>query len=369
MKILKSCGSPSWGGIEIYILRTIEKLTELGNEVSLLCPPHSNIEKNAREKGIKAYPILKRGAGRFDSIVNLRKLLKENKFEVIHTHLSNDLWVIVPALRNSRHKTKLILSKCMASGVKKKDILHKQLYNRTDTIIAVSNFIKQNVLDTCPVNESKVDVVPDAIDLTRFNPALYDGKKIRNELGINESTIVVGMVGRMSPGKGHETLFATARMLMGTDYETKIRFLVIGGASFGEDKYEMNLMETVKKDHSEKMIIFKGFQNDVAHFLSAMDIFAFPSNEESFGGAALEAMAMNLPVVASDAGGVPDIVINNETGILIPRNDPKALSDALIKLVENTELRTKFGLNGRKRVEQHFEMTSNMKKFEKIYAY
>jgi glycosyltransferase involved in cell wall biosynthesis len=368
MKILKSCGSPSWGGLEIYIIRTVEKLMELGHDVSIACLPNSNIENQAREKGIKVLPVIHKGFRRLKSIFKLKKFLSQNNIDVIHTHLSNDLWVLVPALKLSGSKAKLTLSKGLESGVSKKDLFHRFLYNRVDKIIAVSNFIKSNVLKTCPVDESRVMVIPDAIQLEKYNPDLFDKKNVKKELGFDESQIIIGMVGRMSPGKGHEILFESARRLMNSDWKNKIKFLVVGGASFGEEDYEKKLLADAEKYGLKEIMEFTGFQSNTPYYLSAMDILAFPSNEESFGGTLLEAMAMKLPVAASDSGGVPDIVINGVTGLLIPRNNPDALTKALIQLIENKELRDTMGNNGRKRVEQHFEMTENIKLFEKIYG-
>lgn len=368
MKILKSCGSASWGGLEIYILRTVEKLAELGNDVSIACLPGSNIESYARDNGIKTLPVIHKGAGRLKSIFKLKKFIKQNNIDVIHTHLSNDLWVLVPALKLAGNKAKLILSKGMESGVYKKDIFHRYLYNRVDKIIAVSNFIKENVLKTCPVDQSRVTVIPDGIQLDKYNPELFDKKSVKKELGFNDFEIIIGMVGRMSPGKGHEILFESARMLMKNEWKNKIKFLVVGGASFGEDDYEKKLLSEAEKLGLKEIMKFTGFQSNTPYYLSAMDILAFPSNEESFGGTLLEAMAMKLPVVASDSGGVPDIVVNGETGILISRNNPDALTKALVQLIENKELRETMGNNGRKRAEQHFEMTENIKRIEKIYG-
>jgi glycosyltransferase involved in cell wall biosynthesis len=366
--ILKSCGTRSWGGLEIYMLRTIDELNKIGQKASLLCMPNSALQKNANIRKITTFPILNKGIGRISSILKLKNIIKTQQVDVIHTHLSNDLWILVPAIKLSGRKTKLILTKGMASGVNKKDIFHRYLYKKVDRIIAVSNFLKKNVLETCPVNESKVEVINDAVSLEKFNPELYDKDKVRGELGLDTSSVVIGMVGRMSPGKGYETLFESAKMIMGNYPDKNIKFLVVGAASFGEDKYEKELMNIVKENKLEQIIKFAGFQDDIAYFYSAMDILAFPSNEESFGGTLLEAMAMKLPVAASDSGGVPDIVINNETGFLVPRNNPTALTGGLMKLVNDEKLRITLGSNCRKRVEEHFEMTKNMKIFEKIYG-
>jgi L-malate glycosyltransferase len=113
---------------------------------------------------------------------------------------------------------------------------------------------------------------------------------------------------------------------------------------------------------------FAGHQSNIPKYLAAMDILAFPSNDESFGGTLLEAMAMKLPVAASDSGAVPEIVVDGETGLLAPRNDAAALTEALIKLIKDEKLRITLGSNGRKRAEQHFDMKEYVRKFEELYG-
>ncbi len=368
MKVLKSCGSPSWGGIEIYVLRTIETMNKAGNNVPILCMPDTNIYRSARENGITALPILRKGPGRLSSILKLRKYLTENNPDIIHTHISNDLWILVPAMKLAGSNAKLILSKGMESGVSKKDIFHRWLYKRVNMIVPVSEFIKKNVLKTCPVNEEKVKVIHDGIQLEKFNPDLFNKNEVRKQLGFNESTIIIGMVGRMSPGKGHEIFFRSAQMMMKGDLKDRVKFLVVGGASFGEKVYEKKLLAEAESFGLKEVITFTGQQSNIPYYLAAMDILAFPSNEESFGGTVVEAMAMKLPVVASNSGAVPEIVIDGETGILVPRNDAAALTEALIKLINDEKLRAAIGANGRKRAEQHFDMKEYIRQFEELYG-
>jgi glycosyltransferase involved in cell wall biosynthesis len=368
MKVLKSCGSPSWGGIEIYILRTIEALNQHSDDVPILCLPDSNIQKNARENGITILPILSKGAGRLGSILKLKKYLKENNTDVIHTHLSNDLWILVPALKLAGSKAKLILSKGMESGVNKKDIFHRLLYDRVDCVVPVSDFIKKNVIATCPVGEDKMKVIHDGIQLEKFNPDLFNKNEIRKQLGFNESTIIIGMVGRMSPGKGHEIFFRSAKMIIDSGLKDRVNFLVVGSASFGEVEYEKKLHTEAESLGLKEVITFAGHQSNIPYYLSAIDILAFPSNDESFGGTLLEAMAMKLPVAASNSGAVPEIVIDGETGLLVPRNDAAALTEAFIKLIKDEKLRSTLGANGRKRAEQHFDMKEYIRKFEELYG-
>src|SRR6266536_2565607 len=119
MIILKSCGSAAWGGLEIYCFLSGKVQMELGHDVPLICLPGSPIFENAHKNGLKTLPIVRKGLYRIRTIFMLSAYLKKIKPGIIHTHLSNDLWFIVPALRLSRSRAKLFLTKCMESGVSK----------------------------------------------------------------------------------------------------------------------------------------------------------------------------------------------------------------------------------------------------------
>jgi glycosyltransferase involved in cell wall biosynthesis len=320
------------------------------------------------KRGSQVSSIIEKGIWQNHLNSKLSRWLRKNPVDVIHTHLSNDLWVLVPALRLSGSEARLILSKCMESGVSKKDLFHRFLYNRVDETVAVSNFIKSNVLKTCPVTDEQITVVPDAIQLEKFSPDKYDSSAIKTTLGINPGTFVIGMIGRMTPGKGYEILFDAAAKISNSPLKDKIKFLVVGAASHGEEEYEKKLMNLVQEKNIGAIMQFCGFQSDIPKYLAAMDLLVFPSNEESFGGTVLEAMAMRVPVIASNSGGVPDIIINNETGLLVERNSLAALVDAINRLYNDKDLRETFANAGRKRVEEHFEMNKNMKLFERLYA-
>jgi glycosyltransferase involved in cell wall biosynthesis len=108
-------------------------------------------------------------------------------------------------------------------------------------------------------------------------------------------------------------------------------------------------------------VVFTGFMQDVREMMSTCDIVLVPSSREGFGLAAVEAMALARPVIASAQGGLPEIVVPGETGLLVPPNDPQALADAVSELLAEPDLARQMGANGRARVEQHFALGEQMR--------
>lgn len=342
------------------------ELLRRGHDVSLLCVPRTTLLKEAYAAGVPSIGLLGKDKQAITTIKDLSKLLKGYSYDVVHTHLSHDLWWLVPAMRLSSSHAKLFLTKHVASGVKKTDPLHRFLYGRLQGIFAISDYIRESVINTCPVHKEEVHIVPPGISLDEFNPDLYDKNVVRKELGIPEDTILVGMVGRMSPGKGQEEFLRAAQEIM-TKSDLNIRFLIVGGASYGESEYELHIRNLVSELGLGSSVRLTGFRRDIARMMSALDILAFPSHEESFGITLTEAMAMKLPVVASGNAGVLDIVVDNETGVLVPPKNYKALADGIMKLAHNPVLRTNFGVAGKKRIEGMFSIQAVVEKLEGFY--
>ncbi|MBN2012770.1 glycosyltransferase family 4 protein [candidate division KSB1 bacterium] len=365
MVIYQSCGSLSWGGLEMQTLKIARALDARGHDVTLLCAPDSQLEKQAKEGLLRTEPILHKYIPH--AISEIEYLLMQRPPHIIHTHLSHDLWRLVPALNWVSTSTALILSKRMASGVSKKDFLHKYCYKRLDRVYAISSYIRRNILETCPIPEEKVELMSNGIMLEMYNPASYNRTVVRREIGIDSGAYIVGMVGRITPKKGHREFIMAADMVR-KQLEKPVQFLIVGGASFGEEAYEDEVKTLAAHYFSNGDIRFVGHSNNIPKMMSAMDVLAVPSYEESFGNILLEANAMKLPVVASDSGGVPDIIINRETGLLVPPQNVDALASAMTSLLEQPQLRTKLSDAGRKRIEAKFDFNKYIDRLENNYS-
>lgn len=364
LKILKICGSRSWGGLEKFFIDTSEKLHNKGHYVKIACPSDSKIQINANQKKIDAAAFSFNN--KISAIFSLNSILKSGNFDIIHSHLSSDLWSVVPAMKLSGSKAKLVLTKAMESGVSKKDFFHRQLYKHVDAVIAISKYIETNIKSTLPVPDSKITVINDAVNTNIFNPILFDCKKTKAQFGI-EDEIVISLIGRITWGKGHEDLINAVEIIKAQIPKQKLKVLIAGSAEADEAKYKNKIKNLVKQKNLTDVITFLGYCTNVAEILSATDILVFPSHTESFGIAVLEAMAMGIPVIASNYGGVLDSVEHEKTGVLFERKNPAALAEAMMRLAKDSDLRKKLGQEGQLRVEQNFNLDLHIKKTEMLY--
>jgi len=353
LAVLHVCTSRSWGGMEMQALQTALCLKSRGLEITMLCHPDGALHREARAAGLAVLPMPFGNGVHPLLILRLRKHLRGNRVDLLHLHFSRDLRFIVPACEGFAPRLPIVLTKHVGSYITKKDALHRYLYSRVDLVTAISEVIRKNVIDTCPIDPARVEIIYNGVNLKRFVPSEENRRKMRAEFSLKEHDVVIGMVGRMSSGKGHEEFLRAATEVLRTT--SSVKFLIVGGASFGEENYAAMIQELWRNLGLQENVIFIGFRRDVPELMSAMDILAFPSYAEAFGNVAIEAMSMALPVVSTNCDGIVDVVVDGVTGIHVPPKNSWVLAEGLLQLIRDPERRQKFGEAGRQRVEEMFD--------------
>jgi glycosyltransferase involved in cell wall biosynthesis len=206
----------------------------------------------------------------------------------------------------------------------------------------------------------KIHCIHNGVDLRQFSPR-PPSASLRTSLGIPEQAPVVGSVGRFVPFKGYRVLLEAARVVAGT--LPGVHWLLVGD---GEQRGELEAYCNVLGLGSQ--VRFVGWREDVPEILALCDVFALPSLGEHFGRVLIEAMAMAKAVVATDAGGVPEIVVHDECGLLVPPGEPQAMAEALLALLCNPARSARLGQAGRRRAEARFSIARHVEAVETVYA-
>ncbi len=224
--------------------------------------------------------------------------------------------------------------------------LRRRALRRADRLVAVAvaqaEWLREYIHPSPPIA-----VIPNAIDVERF-AAPVDGLPARRSLGIPDEAPVIVSVGRLVSVKGYDVLI-DALALCAAERKVPVVHLILVGtgpeqAALGKRAAAARLGERVH---------FVGLQPDPRPFLAAADLFCLASRSESMGIAGVEAMAAGLPVVATRTGGLPEVVVEGETGRLVPPEDPEALARALADLLAQPDLRRRYGEAGRRRARAH----------------
>ncbi|MDP3829873.1 MAG: glycosyltransferase family 4 protein [Ignavibacteriaceae bacterium] len=351
MKLLYSCLSRSWGGMEMYTLTSLLALKNNEIEVDLLCYPDSKLHLEAIKYSVNVVTIKAKSYFHPLQINKVKNTIHKNHYDIVHTHASKDLWILVPALSYIKKRIPLVLTKHVGSFIVKKDFLHRWVYSRVDLIFAISGIIKKNLFDTCPVKEKTISILYDGIDTERFKRRDSTSSSVRKEFNISENEIVIGMTGRFSPGKGQLDFLSCAEVL--NKKFNNLKFLIVGEASFSEDDYASEVLLKGKFIHN---VIFTGFRSDIPDVLAVMDIFVFPSHAEAFGMALVEAMSMELPSVATRSDGVLDIIDDQHDGLFFENKNNIDLADKISLLITDQGLRLRLGKAARGKVLSKFEL-------------
>jgi glycosyltransferase involved in cell wall biosynthesis len=227
-------------------------------------------------------------------------------------------------------------------------------------VVVNSRAVGQDMAGVESGGRSKIDILPNCIDLDKFehNSSIQE---IRRELGLSPTSILIGALGNLRPEKNLETFLMAARSI--ADAIPSAEFLVIG------DGPEGNELKSLANDlHLSESVHFLGERPDVPDLLAALDILVMSSYSESFPNAILEAMAAGKPVVATNVGGIPEVVEEGQTGFLVPARDPEAMSDRILLLCRDSVLRLQMGRVARARVESNFTVQAVTAKLEGIYV-
>ena len=241
----------------------------------------------------------------------------------------------------------------------KRRLICRVLARFTDLSLAVSQGVKDYLLQEIGLAPAKIRVVPNGVDVAAIDAA-RPGPEVRRELGLPEQVPVIGLVGRLDHwGKGHKELFTAMAQIRARH---PVHALIVGG---GRRIDEVKALAASLGLGVE--VHFLGSRQDVPDLLNAMDIFVLPSYSEGVSLALLEAMAAGLPVIATAVGGLPEVVADGQTGILIPPRDAAALAGALARLLADPAGAKNLGDRARQHVRAHFSLDRLGREINEIY--
>jgi len=237
-----------------------------------------------------------------------------------------------------------------------------------DRIVAISGPVADHLLGPGAIRgaRDKVMVIPDAVDTERFNPT-NDGAAAREAWGIGPNDVLIGMAGRIHTWKGQGVLVEAARLLR--DRCPQARFVIAGDIVPGQPEPKEALEAAIAASGLADRAQLVGFWPDARQVMASLDVLILPSTApEPFGLVVLEAMASGKSVIATAHGGPLEIVVDGETGLLVPPRDPTALADAIEQLVRDPALRARLAAAGRRRAVEVFGFGPHVAEFEKVYG-
>lgn len=336
------------------------KIRETGHENIIIPPPKrltkfggSLLYNNLVDKLLTGIALVRYN-------LKLAKLLKNRNIDLIYCNNLRSLLCIGLA-------AKLCRIPCIwyIKGESDSRILDRLGFIIADKILFIAESLKQVEYPVLMGKYThKIDVLKIGVDLENINSSMKrNSGVIKQELKIRDENINIVTVGQLSPQKGIDYLLEAFRNTK--EVFPNIMLLVVG--HFVSHEYKNKLFNLVKKYKLDDNVIFTGWRDDSINIVSYMHIFVSASLSEGVPRSIIEAMALGKPVVATDVGGVSETVIVGETGFVVKPAEPKALSDAIIKLIKDENLRKKFGEKAKEIAFKEYSIRTHMANLEKIY--
>jgi len=351
IRVLMVDSEVTWRGGEAQVALLMRGLVEEGVRVVLAAPPGSSIEGKAEELGIEVLALQIAGGMDARAAWMLGRYLREGRFDIVHCHSSHAHGIAWLALTLGGHggktqlsKPKLVVSRRVDFPVGK-NVLSALKYRRgVDMYLAISTGVRR-VLVECGVREERITLVQSGIDLRKFD-GIGDTAYLEKEFGLGGGTKVIGNVAALAPHKSQADFIRAARII--SEEIAGARFFIVG-----EGVLRTALESLAKQLGLEGYITFTGFRRDVLGLLSLFDCFVLSSYLEGLCTSVMDAQALGIPVVATRTGGVPDLVEDGQTGLLVAPRDPERLAAAVVRMLRDGDLRSECVLRAKQKAETY----------------
>ncbi|MHC4570459.1 MAG: glycosyltransferase family 4 protein [Planctomycetota bacterium] len=356
-------------GFEGLILRLAEKIDKSRFNMSIVSlttptPIAFSFLKMAEQVCPQTdYIPWKRTKPFFSSIYKLCRLIKKHNVHILHTHEPRTNFVGLIAARLTGIKVIASAHGWIFFGVpfwlKFYQQIDRQVVRFHDHIHVGSMFLRKE-LGHKKIPLERITTIHYSLNRKNLASYSYDIDYLRKRYRLNSHYKLIATVARLSREKGHKFLLQAAQEVVRE--VPNVKFLIVGEGPIREE-LENYCAELGISEH----IIFTGFCPNVVEILHSIDIMVLPSLTESFPHVILEAMSVGKPVIATDVGGVSEMIRHGETGLLIKPSDSEAMAESIILLLRNQAMRNKMGQNAQKRIELEFTLEHYIKQMQDLY--
>ncbi len=368
LRILHVDPERHWGGGEAQVLGLTRYLHRAGHISHVATPMHGVLAQRLQHDNLTVQPLSVRN--HLDGLAGwrLRRLVRRERYDLVHFHTARahalSPWLhALPARR--------LVTRRMDYPVKA-GWLSRFLYSRqVDMVIAISSGVAA-ALESVHISDKAIRIIPSGVDTRQFLPTASQRMAIRRQYGLGADTTVILMAGALTKRKSPHTLIEAAAQLRShcqqgqyakqTGQALSLHYFICGDGPLRQE-----LEAHVRALGLASVFHFAGFCRDVSAYLAAADIFVHTPVWEGLGVAVIEALAAGLPVVASRAGGIPEIITDRETGLLIPTQDSSALCNALLQCLRHPDWAKTLGSHGQSKVRTHFDIETTARANEALY--
>jgi sugar transferase (PEP-CTERM/EpsH1 system associated) len=357
------------GGLENGLVNLINHIPEDRYRHAIIClKDFTDFRRRINKKNIDIYALHKKEGKDLLMYARVWRLLRTINPDIVHTRNLASLdcqffaWLAGVQCRiHGEHGLDINDLELMSNKYR---LLRRLLRPLIDRYIPLSRELEEYLCGAIGVQQDRIVSIVNGVDIDRFTPTISGPKSgLRRPLRLSD-VMVFGTVGRMEPEKDQITLGkAFVRLAHRVDQVgATVRLVIVGDGSL-----RAKVQQIFDEAGVSGIVSFAGVREDVGNLLQTMDVFVLPSLAEGISNTILEAMATGLPVVATNVGGNPELVVHGETGYLVPKADPEAMADAMLRYVENRYLIRQHGAAARQRVVEGFSIKRMVERYLDVY--
>lgn len=334
LNILHLDSEKSWRGGQQQVFYLHKGLVSAGIKSILVGNKNSEIIERCINDNLPYFELAMYGEFDMPAAFKLSKLCKREKINILQAHSAHALSIGI--------MTKLFYPSLILIGVRRVDFsVNKHIFSklkytnkRVNKIICISDYIK-NVLISDGIDKEKLVTVRSGVDISKFE-GVIPSVEVQYNLGIKNGECLIGTVAAFAGHKDYPNLLKAFSIVLKKYSNTKL--CIVGDGPLKKQVY--SIAEDLKITEN---IIFAGFVNNVGEYLHSFDIFVLASKKEGLGTSIIDALSVGLPVVTTKSGGIPELIIDDENGVLVEPQDPNNLAEALVELLSNPEKRLRLG--------------------------
>lgn len=358
MNILELCLSRGFGGLELYVLKSVKELKKTTNIIKIIVCKNTFLDEKLKEVDISRdylytlnsnFPLL--------SAWRLAQYLRLNCIDIIHVHWGHDLFLATMAKVLSRRKVKLVYTRQMALTRYKHDIYHRFLYKNVDAYVVITKALYKEAKKFLPLNNERLHLLYYGVPESESDK--IDCESYLNNNKIEPTAFKFAIFGRIEYGKGQHLVVDAVQNLV--HEEKKVQAVIIGHVM--DKEYFERLQNMIDSNNLNHAVHYLGFHNNPVSIMSCFDAVVLASKCETFGLVLPEAMRAGVTVVGSNCGGVPEIIKHGVTGLLFESENIKDLTNQLRTLIDDKEFCQQLAKAGKAEADERF---SEEKHFEKL---
>ena len=358
MKILHINTERTWRGGEQQTLYLLRSLKDRQINCHLACQPDSPMAARAAAAGVVVFPVVMKGEADLVAALRLNRLIRAHRYDILHSHTSHAHTLAFIASIGC-NTCRLVTRRVDFSIFRNRFFRLNGIKYRymADCYIAISEKIKE-VMVADGITADRIFVVHSGIDLTRFAGAAHD--YLRPEFQLRPDQPVVINVAHLAGHKGQQFLIRAIPHVL--EAIPGVRFFIIG-----EGELMAELQALAASLGIDQSLAFTGFRQDVGAFYHIADLFVMSSVQEGLGTAVLDALALGKPVVATDAGGIPEIIKDGATGCLVEAASPRALARGIIQMLAHKDKAQQMARRGQALVKEQFSIDAMVENNLAVY--